>query len=333
MRNIHKIDEEEDEEENTKNPFKLVEEVKKNKSKKENPKIITEESLKKDLECQINFLEDSNKNIISLIKGKTELASNPFFQFRLENNGINLYLINIFKKVKMNDIISLTNNLKANKETLLNIIENSQKKISTLEHEINFITQEKIDAIIEKERLSDANETLNASILETMNQSNFQNERINPFNMSVVLNSNNLMNDNGLFSINRFNNNINNNSNNINNNINVNDNVNINKKISDLKDKFIKLSKKIDKAKRSLPEMKKKLKSLKEKNNVITHQIKQKKMIYDQINEELESLKEEAEKKRKYNIQKKSSITSQNSGTSCESKKSKVGRFLKGLFG
>ena len=328
MRNIHKIDEEEDEEENTKNPFKLVEEVKKDKSKKENPKIITEESLKKDLECQINFLKDSNKNIISLIKGKTELASNPFFQFRLENNGINLYLINIFKKVKMNDIISLTNNLKANKETLLNIIENSQKKISTLEHEINFITQEKIDAIIEKERLSDANETLNASILETMNQSNFQNERINPFNMSVVLNSNNLMNDNGLFSINRFNNNINNNSNNINNNINVNDNVNINKKISDLKDKFIKLSKKIDKAKRSLPEMKKKLKSLKEKNNVITHQIKQKKMIYDQINEE-----EEAEKKRKYNIQKKSSITSQNSGTSCESKKSKVGRFLKGLFG
>ena len=70
-----------------------------------------------------------------------------------------------------------------------------------------------------------------------------------------------------------------------------------------------------------------------EKDNVITHQIKQKKMIYDQINEELESLKEEAEKKRKYNIQKKSSITSQNSGTSCESKKSKVGRFLKGLFG
>ncbi len=333
MRNIHKIDEEEDEEEITKNPFKLVEEMKKNKSKKENPKIITEESLKKDLECQINFLKDSNKNIISLIKGKTELASNPFFQYRLENNGINLYLINIFKKVKMNDIISLTNNLKTNKETLLNIIENSQKKISTLEHEINFITQEKIDAIIEKERLSDANETLNASILETMNQSNFQNERINPFNMSVVLNSNNLMNDNGLFSINRFNNNINNNSNNINNNINVNDNVNMNKKISDLKDKFIKLSKKIDKAKRSLPEMKKKLKSLKEKNNVITHQIKQKKMIYDQINEELESLKEEAEKKRKYNIQKKSSITSQNSGASCESKKSKVGRFLKGLFG
>ena len=61
MRNIHKIDEEEDEEEITKNPFKLVEEVKKNKSKKENPKIITEESLKKDLECQINFLKTQIK--------------------------------------------------------------------------------------------------------------------------------------------------------------------------------------------------------------------------------------------------------------------------------
>jgi hypothetical protein len=128
MRNIHKIDEEEDEEEITKNPFKLVEEMKKNKSKKENPKIITEESLKKDLECQINFLKDSNKNIISLIKGKTELASNPFFQYRLENNGINLYLINIYKSIKMNDIISLSNNLKTNKENVQNLIEKVKKK-------------------------------------------------------------------------------------------------------------------------------------------------------------------------------------------------------------
>ena len=291
--------------------------------KKNTPKIINEETHKKDLEIQINFLKDSNKNIISLIKGKTELSSNPFFQFRLENNGINLYLINLYKSIKMNDIISLSNNLKTNKENLQNIIEKIKKKIGTLEHEINFITQEKIDAIMEKERLSDANETLNASILETMNQSNFQNERINPFNMSMTLTKNNLINDDGLFHINTMNN-----INNINNN-----NTNNSKKINDLKDKYIKLSKKLDKAKRNFPDMKKKVKNIKDNNNVITQQIKQKKMIYDQINEELESLKEEAEKKRKYNIQKKSSITSQNSGTSCESKKSKVGRFLKGLFG
>ena len=286
MKKIDKIDEEEREEDNetTISPFKLAKEViKRNYS----PKIITEETHKKDLEIQMNFLKDSNKNIISLIKGKTELSSNPFFQYRLENNGINLYLINIYKSIKMNDIISLSNNLKTNKENIQNIIEKVKKKVGTLEHEINFITQEKIDAIMEKERLSDANETLNASILETMNQSNYQNERINPFNMSMTLTKNNLINDGGLFHINTMNN-----INNINNN-----NTNNSKKINDLKDKYIKLSKKLDKAKRNFPDMKKKVKNMKENNNFVTQQIKQKKMIYDQLNEKLESLKEEMKKK------------------------------------
>ena len=286
MKKIDKIDEEEREEDNetTISPFKLAKKViKRNNS----PKIITEETHKKDLEIQMNFLKDSNKNIISLIKGKTELSSNPFFQYRLENNGINLYLINIYKSIKMNDIISLSNNLKTNKENIQNIIEKVKKKVGTLEHEINFITQEKIDAIMEKERLSDANETLNASILETMNQSNYQNERINPFNMSMTLTKNNLINDGGLFHINTMNN-----INNINNN-----NTNNSKKINDLKDKYIKLSKKLDKAKRNFPDMKKKVKNMKENNNFVTQQIKQKKMIYDQLNEKLESLKEEMKKK------------------------------------
>ena len=315
MKNIHKIDEEEEEKENTNSPFKLAKEI---IEKKNTPKIINEETHKKDLEIQINFLKDSNKNIISLIKGKTELSSNPFFQFRLENNGINLYLINLYKSIKMNDIISLSNNLKTNKENLQNIIEKIKKKKGTLEHEINFITQEKIDAIMEKERLSDANETLNASILETMNQSNFQNEKNNPFNMSMALTKNNLINDYGLMNINKMNNIYNSNNN--------------YKKISDLKDKYYQLSKKMEKAKNSFPDMKKKVKNIKDNNNVITQQIKQKKMIYEQLNEELKSLKEEMEKKGKHII-KKNSINSQSSGTSNESRKSKVGKFIKGLFG
>ena len=317
MKKIDKIDEEEREEDNetTISPFKLAKEViKRNYS----PKIITEETHKKDLEIQMNFLKDSNKNIISLIKGKTELSSNPFFQYRLENNGINLYLINLYKSIKMNDIISLSNNLKTNKENLQNIIEKIKKKIGTLEHEINFITQEKIDAIMEKERLSDANETLNASILETMNQSNFQNEKNNPFNMSMALTKNNLINDYGLMNINKMNNIYNSNNN--------------YKKISDLKHKYYQLSKKMEKAKNSFQDMKKKVKNIKDNNNVITQQIKQKKMIYEQLNEELKSLKEEMEKKGKHII-KKNSINSQSSGTSNESRKSKVGKFIKGLFG
>ena len=311
MRNIHKIDEEEDEEENTKNPFKLVEEVTKNKSKKENPKIITEESLKKDLECQINFLKDSNKNIISLIKGKTELASNPFFQFRLENNGINLYLINIFKKVKMNDIISLTNNLKANKETLLNIIENSQKKISTLEHEINFITQEKIDAIIEKERLSDANEILNATIIMNNNQN--QTERLNNFNVTMCVTNN--VNQNDLLT---------------NRNIIISNNPFLNnKKLSDLKEQYYKMCNGIEKVKKNIPEFKQKILTMKNYNNNLKQQIKQKKMIYEQLNNEIESLKEEVEKYKKNNPQN----TFQNSNISNNNKQSFVGKLFKGLFG
>ena len=319
MRNIHKIDEDEEneEKETTNSPFKIAKEV---IEKKNSLKIINKDTHKKDLEIQMNFLKDSNKNIISLIKGKTELSSNPFFQYRLENNGINLYLINVYKSIKMNDIISLSNNLKTNKENLDNIIEKAKKKLVTLEHEINFITQEKIDAIMEKERLSDANETLNASILETMNQSNFQNERINPFNMTMTLNKNNLINDGGLFNMNNMNT-INTISNN---------NTNNSKKINDLKEKYIKLSKKLDKAKRNFPDMKKKVKNIKENNNFITQQIKQKKMIYDQLNEELQSLKEEMKKKGNH-IVKKNSLNSQSSGTSSGSKKSKVGKFFKGI--
>ena len=319
MRNIHKIDEDEEneEKETTNSPFKIAKEV---IEKKNSLKIINKDTHKKDLEIQINFLKDSNKNIISLIKGKTELSSNPFFQYRLENNGINLYLINVYKSIKMNDIISLSNNLKTNKENVQNLIEKVKKKVGTLEHEINFITQEKIDAIMEKERLSDANETLNASILETMNQSNFQNERINPFNMTMTLNKNNLIDDGGLFNMNNMNT-INTISNN---------NTNNSKKINDLKEKYIKLSKKMDKAKRNFPDMKKKVKNIKENNNFITQQIKQKKMIYDQLNEELESLKEEMKKKGNH-IVKKNSLNSQSSGTSSGSKKSKVGKFFKGI--
>jgi len=171
---------------------------------------------------------------------------------------------------------------------------------------------------MEKERLSDANETLNASILETMNQSNFQNEKNNPFNMSMALTKNNLINDYGLMNINKMNNIYNSNNN--------------YKKISDLKDKYYQLSKKMEKAKNSFPDMKKKVKNIKDNNNVITQQIKQKKMIYEQLNEELKSLKEEMEKKGKHII-KKNSINSQSSGTSNESRKSKVGKFIKGLFG
>ena len=78
--------------------------------------------------------------------------------------------------------------------------------------------------------------------------------------------------------------------------------------------------------------MKKKVKNMKENNNFVTQQIKQKKMIYDQLNEELQSLKEEIEKKGKH-IVKKNSLNSQSSGTSSGSKKSKVGKFFKGLFG
>ena len=126
MRNINEIDEE-NEEENL-SPFKLAEEV---KESKKISNFSIEEVQKNNLEKQIKFLKKSNQNIVTLIKGKTELSSNPFFQYRLEKNSINLFLISIYKKIKINDIISLTNNLISNNELLLKKISELKQNQST----------------------------------------------------------------------------------------------------------------------------------------------------------------------------------------------------------
>ena len=139
MRKKNEIDEE-DEEENL-SPFKLAEEV---KESKKISNFSIEEVQKNNLEKQIKFLKKSNQNIVTLIKGKTELSSNPFFQYRLEKNSINLFLISIYKKIKINDIISLTNNLISNNELLLKKISELKQNQSTLEKEINWVAQEKI---------------------------------------------------------------------------------------------------------------------------------------------------------------------------------------------
>ena len=303
MKNINELDEEDEEE--TQSPFQLSEEIKKHKKTSSFKK---EEAQKLKLEKQINFLKNSNKNIITLIRGKTELASNPFFQYRLENNSINLFLINIYKKTRMNDIISISNNLKCSKENILNKIEILQKKVTSLENEINWVAQEKIDGIIEKERLSDVKEIMNYEI----NNSN-KTDRLNNVNMSLYptnnLNSNNFLSNRNYF--NPF----------------INDN-----KLSELKTQYHKLYNLVDKAKCSFPNMKNKIAKIKNNNINLQQQIKQKKMIYEQINNELESLKEEFEKINKKN-QSQYSVSTQTSGNSNNDRKGVFRKIFKGLFG
>ena len=306
MRNINEIDEE-NEEENL-SPFKLAEEV---KESKKISNFSIEEVQKNNLEKQIKFLKKSNQNIVTLIKGKTELSSNPFFQYRLEKNSINLFLISIYKKIKINDIISLTNNLISNNELLLKKISELKQNQSTLEKEINWVAQEKIDAIIEKERLSDANEILNATIIMNNNQN--QTERLNNFNVTMCVTNN--VNQNDLLT---------------NRNIIISNNPFLNnKKLSDLKEQYYKMCNGIEKVKKNIPEFKQKILTMKNYNNNLKQQIKQKKMIYEQLNNEIESLKEEVEKYKKNNPQN----TFQNSNISNNNKQSFVGKLFKGLFG
>ena len=305
MRNINEIDEE-DEEENL-SPFKLAEEV---KESKKISNFSIEEVQKNNLEKQIKFLKKSNQNIVTLIKGKTELSSNPFFQYRLEKNSINLFLISIYKKIKINDIISLTNNLISNNELLLKKISELKQNQSTLEKEINWVAQEKIDAIIEKEKLSDTNEILDSTIM--MNNNLNQTERINPFNLTMCVTNN--LNQNDLLT---------------NRNIMINNNPFLNnKKLSDLKEQYYKMCNGIEKVKKNIPEFKQKILTMKNYNNNLKQQIKQKKMIYEQLNNEIESLKEEVEKNKQNNSQN----TSQNSNLN-NNRQSLVGKFFKGLFG
>ena len=306
MRNINEIEEEDDEENFS--PFKLAEEIK--ESKKISSFSIEEEQ-NNNLEKQIKFLKKSKKNIITLIKGKTELSSNPFYQYRLEQNSINLFLINIYKKIKTNDIISITNNLKSYNELLLKKLSETKKNESTLEKEINWVAQEKIDAIIEKERLSDANEILNATIIMNNNQN--QTERLNNFNVTMCVTNN--VNQNDLLT---------------NRNIIISNNPFLNnKKLSDLKEQYYKMCNGIEKVKKNIPEFKQKILTMKNYNNNLKQQIKQKKMIYEQLNNEIESLKEEVEKYKKNNPQN----TFQNSNISNNNKQSFVGKLFKGLFG
>jgi len=306
MRNINEIEEEDDEENFS--PFKLAEEIK--ESKKISSFSIEEEQ-NNNLEKQIKFLKKSKKNIITLIKGKTELSSNPFYQYRLEKNSINLFLINIYKKIKTNDIISITNNLKSYNELLLKKLSETKKNESTLEKEINWVAQEKIDAIIEKERLSDANEILNATIIMNNNQN--QTERLNNFNVTMCVTNN--VNQNDLLT---------------NRNIIISNNPFLNnKKLSDLKEQYFKMCNAIEKVKNKLPEIKKKIFNMNNYNNNLKQQIKQKKMIYEQLNNEIESLKEEVEKYKKNNPQN----NFQNSNNSNNNRQSLVGKFFKGLFG
>ena len=306
MRNINEIEEEDDEENFS--PFKLAEEIK--ESKKISSFSIEEEQ-NNNLEKQIKFLKKSKKNIITLIKGKTELSSNPFFQYRLEKNSINLFLINIYKKIRTNDIISITNNLKSYNELLLKKLSETKKNESTLEKEINWVAQEKIDAIIEKEKLSDTNEILDSTIM--MNNNLNQTERINPFNLTMCVTNN--LNQNDLLT---------------NRNIMINNNPFLNnKKLSDLKEQYYKMCNGIEKVKKNIPEFKQKILTMKNYNNNLKQQIKQKKMIYEQLNNEIESLKEEVEKYKKNNPQN----TFQNSNISNNNKQSFVGKLFKGLFG
>ena len=305
MRNINEIDEEDDEE--NLSPFKLAEEV---KESKKISNFSIEEVQKNNLEKQIKFLKKSNQNIVTLIKGKTELSSNPFFQYRLEKNSINLFLISIYKKIKINDIISLTNNLISNNELLLKKISELKQNQSTLEKEINWVAQEKIDAIIEKEKLSDTNEILDSTIM--MNNNLNQTERINPFNLTMCVTNN--LNQNDLLT---------------NRNIMINNNPFLNnKKLSDLKEQYFKMCNLIDKAKKNVPDIKKKIITMKHYNNNLHQQIKQKKMIVEQLNNEIESLKEEVEKNKQNNSQN----TSQNSNLN-NNRQSLVGKIFKGLFG
>ena len=251
MRNINEIEEEDDEENFS--PFKLAEEIK--ESKKISSFSIEEEQ-NNNLEKQIKFLKKSKKNIITLIKGKTELSSNPFYQYRLEKNSINLFLINIYKKIKTNDIISITNNLKSYNELLLKKLSETKKNESTLEKEINWVAQEKIDAIIEKERLSDANEILNATIIMNNNQN--QTERLNNFNVTMCVTNN--VNQNDLLT---------------NRNIIISNNPFLNnKKLSDLKEQYYKMCNGIEKVKKNIPEFKQKILTMKNYNNNLKQQIK-----------------------------------------------------------
>lgn len=290
------------------------------------------EKIKENLELQINFLLNTPNLALKIFEDEPDPLSQDS---KFIDGGINLYLKTVHNKCFNDDMQNLINSIRANEEKIEDDIDDENKQIKSIEHELNWITQEKIAAFNEKEEIDEKIELVEVNNSNLFGSCLTQNARTNEQNNNTTTCDNN----------------INNTINDINDNENIvkanRSNENYPKRLKEVKKKYETLINSLATKKKDFNKKQKQNQKYISDNNLLREKIKQKRMILEQLNKNNSSkqnsqtnikvLKTEAEEEFESEIAKKNdSCETREANKSSrlpEPKRGRFSRFFMGILG
>lgn len=290
------------------------------------------EKIKENLELQINFLLNTPNLALKIFEDEPDPLSQDS---KFIDGGINLYLKTVHNKCFNDDMQNLINSIRANEEKIEDDIDDENKQIKSIEHELNWITQEKIAAFNEKEEIDEKIELVEVNNSNLFGSCLTQNARTNEQNNNTTT----------------IDNNINNTMNDINDNDNAvkanRSNENYPKRLKEVKKKYETLINSLATKKKDFNKKQKQNQKYISDNNLLREKIKQKRMILEQLNKNNSSkqnsqtnikvLKTEAEEEFESEIAKKNdSCETREANKSSrlpEPKRGRFSRFFMGILG
>ena len=293
---------------NPSSPFKLS--VNANKDS-------TESQSKSDISVHLSFL--INHQFI-----------NPFYQIQCafpkeeknnDSHNVN-YLKSIFYKTKKEEYIYLKQCISKEKEKLNQSCKEISSNISTVDNEINWVTKEKIESLLQKEKYD--GELENYNIRKYNNYLTERNALNTETNMSISI-ANNTSRAYNFFNTLTQNFGFNTAKNSID-----------MKKLNILKEKFEKLEKNYAEKRKQYPSLRNEYYRTVGENKVLTENYKQKQMIYEQIEKDLIEKKKllfKLQQSKSSMISGETGVTNSNSSINSTAKKEKkVFGFFKKIF-
>ena len=277
-----------------------------NKNINEIKEISNEEAL----EIQINYVKSSPKNILfSIIQNEYDenLKEKDLYKNNIDE-GINLYLQNIYNKYYCNEMKYILNSIN---NKISYIIDKNKEYIQNkkfIERETNTVSQEKIDYFNEKENLDKE--------LELLQLKAKQNSLIENTAISLDSKLKRMSEHNG-------------------------EDIDIiekKKKLENLKKKYNKIFEEISANKKEFSIIKNKKNMIQGENMILNEKLKQKQIIWEQLRKENEKVKKLVFKKDYSNVEKENinNIKKDEKEKKDDNKNikvSKIGSFLKGFMG
>ena len=284
------------------------------------PKQLTDEEA---LDLQIKTLQSSPKIILnSIIQNETDPMSAELPSNLKINNGIYLYLQNIHNKHYCSEINTILNSMNSKISYINDKIKDQQQTKKSIDHEINWVTQERIDNFNEKENLDKELELLQLNTKQNSLLNSTISQRIDRSMMNFNVKGNPF----------------------INNEVSQLELEKKNKKLNDLKKKYENMFDNITKNKKDYPNIKIKNNMLQGENMVLNEKLKQKNIIFEQLSKENEEVQKVVIKrdytgltnnKKDKEDKKNDKKNDKNKGKNQQKqniKVSKIGSFLNGFF-